>query len=94
MAIIVTLINPKNNKYVKIYSALSTERLKRGMPFKKQALDKSATVKKMMSLLDETAVNEIAVFDGDKQIALITQERIGKIIENGNLYAKLSDYLT
>lgn len=84
----------KNNKYVKIYTALSTERLKRGMVCKRYALDKTATVKKMMSMLDEGAVNEIAVFDGGKQIAILSQERIGNIIEKGDLYAKIGDYIT
>lgn len=83
----------KDNKYVKVYTALTTERLKRGMPVKRQAIDKSASVKKMMSILDEHAVNEIAVYDGGKQIALLTQENIGLIIEKGNLYAKLSEYI-
>ncbi|MBR1967859.1 MAG: hypothetical protein IKA11_00495 [Clostridia bacterium] len=83
----------KNNKYIKIYNSLTVEKLKRGMPFKKQALEKNASVKKMMSILDENAVNEIAVFDGERQIALLSQERIGKIIEKGNLYAKLAEYL-
>ena len=72
---------------------LTTEKLKRGMPVKRQAIDKSASIKKLMSILDEHAVNEVAVFDGGKQIALLTQERIGAIIEKGNLYAKLSDFV-
>ena len=81
------------NKYVKICANLSSEKLLRGMPVVKQALDKNATVKKMISILDVEAVNEIAVFDGDEQIALLSQKRISEITEKGELYHQIKKYL-
>lgn len=83
----------KDNKYVRIYSTLNTEKLKHGVACKKQAVDKSVTVKKLVNLLDVNAVNEIAVFDNGEQIALLSQKRINEIIEKGDLYAPLYKYL-
>jgi stage IV sporulation protein FB len=83
----------KENKYVKIYTALSEQSLMRGMSVKKHALSKNATVKKLISMIDETAVNEVSVFDGDGEIALLKQNKINKIIENGDVYSPISRYL-
>lgn len=83
----------KDNKYVKLYTALSAEKLKRGVPYKKQAVDKSVTVKKVMSLLDEASLNEIVVFDGDKPRAVLSQNRLNEILEKADLYAPIEKYL-
>lgn len=83
----------KENKYVKLYSTLSKEKLKQGVNYKKQALDKCVTVKKMLSILDGDCVNEICVFDGQKEIATLKQYRINKIIEQGDLYEPLEKYI-
>lgn len=83
----------KENKYVKIYSGISTERLKHGMNYKKIALDKSVTVKKMLSVLERDCINEIAVFDGQNQISLLTQNKINKIIEKGDIYSPIENYI-
>ena len=84
----------KENKYVKVYSALSKERLVRGMLYKKQALYKTATVKKMMSMIDETAINEVVVYDESGEVEVLSQKRIGEIIEKGNIYSQISEYLS
>lgn len=83
----------KENRYVRLYSALCEENLKRGMPVKRQALYKTATVKKLMSMLDDTAVNEIIVFDGERPRATLTQKQIGEILEKGDLYAPIDKYI-
>ena len=84
----------KENKYVRIYSALSKEKLKRGAEYKKQAVDKSVSVKKVLSILDPDAVNEIVVFDGEKEIAKLSQRRVSEIIEKGDLYSPIEKYLS
>lgn len=83
----------KENKYVKIYVGLSKEKLARGVAYKKQALDKSVTVKKMLSVLDCDSINEIVVFDGQKEIAKLNQNRINKIIEMGDIYSPLENFV-
>ncbi len=83
----------KENKYIRIYSALGEEALKRGMPFKKHALYKTATIKRLMSIIDESAVNEVAIFNEDKQIKLLSPSKINQIIENGDLYAPIEKYI-
>ena len=84
----------KENRYVRIYSALSKEKLKRGAEYKKQAVDKSVSVKKVLSILDPDAVNEIVVFDGEKEIAKLSQRRVSEIIEKGDLYSPIEKYLS
>lgn len=83
----------KDNVYVKIYSAFSKEKLMRGMAVKRIAIEKRASIKKLMSLLDEYAINEVAVYDNDKQIAFLTQEKLGKIIERAEIYSPIEKYL-
>ena len=83
----------KENKYIKLYTALSSERLARGMPYKKQAIEKNVTVKKLMSMLDENAVNEVVVFSGEKEVTVLKQNRIGQIIESGDLYSPIAKYI-
>ena len=83
----------KENKYIRAYSLISEQALMRGLPIKRQALSKNATVKKMLSILDANALNEIAVFDGGKKIALFSQSKIIKIMETGDVYAKIEKYI-
>ncbi len=83
----------KDNFYVKMYTALDTAKLARGMPYKRQALDKSASVKKMMSMLDDGCVNEIVVFSDQRPIKTLSHSEIVKIIEKGELYSRLENYI-
>lgn len=83
----------KDNKYVRLYTAINEESLTRGLPFKKYAVHKNTTIKRLLAMLDETAVNEVAVFDGERQVALLTPQRISKILEKGEVYSTVSDFL-
>lgn len=83
----------KDNRYVKIYTGLNEQALLKGMEYKRRALSKNATVKKMISIIDECAVNEIAVFDNDKEVALFSHQKVLKIIEMGALYDKLEKFI-
>lgn len=83
----------RENKYVKLYSAVTTEKLKRGMEIKKQAVDKSITLKRLISILDDTALNEIAVYSGDKCVATLSQTQINDLISRFDLYSKLEEYV-
>ncbi|MBO7149448.1 MAG: M50 family metallopeptidase [Clostridia bacterium] len=83
----------RENKYVKIFSVLSKDNLKRGMPIKRFAVDKDMQVKKLISILDSRAVNQVEVYENDKKIATLTQDKIEKIIEKANIYSKLGQNL-
>ena len=83
----------KDNVYVRMYPAMSEERLMRGMPYNRIAVTKRMTVKKLMRLLDYNAVNEVSVFDGEKKVALLSQKDINKIIENGDIYSTLEKFI-
>ena len=83
----------KENKYVKLYTAPEEDGLLRGMPYKKQALSINATVKKLMLCLDERAINEVVIFDGNKQVTTLTQSRIGEIVERADLYSPIKKYI-
>ncbi len=84
----------KENTYVRIYSSLNTQSLKRGVPYNKFAIDSSVTVKKLISVLDVNSVNEVVVYSQDKPIAILSQEKIVKILQTGDLYAPIEKYLT
>lgn len=83
----------KDNVYVKIYGGTTEKCLMRGMPVIRHALSQNATVKKMMSILDCTAINEIAVYDGEKRVAVLTQDDVRRIMEKGEIYDKLKKFV-
>ena len=88
-----TFSRERENRYIKIFSCSSTENLKRGMTVVRHAVDKDITIKRLLLILDERALNEVEVFDGDNKIALLNQKRIEEIIKNANIYTKLSQSL-
>ncbi len=83
----------KDNVYVKLYQDVAVESLKRGMEVKRQAVHKSVTVKKLMSMLDPSYVNEIVVYDDARPIITLNQEKIGEIIKKGELYTQIEEYI-
>lgn len=83
----------RKNEYVKLFSGFYYQNLKRGMDVKRQAIDKSVTIKKVINLLDKKALNELLVFDGEKQIATLSQRQINKIILNADTYSAIGEYL-
>ena len=82
-----------DNEYVKLYSEISENRLKRGMTVKIQAVDKGVTVKKVMSMLDEYSLNEIQVYDGEEKIYTLSQRQINNIIISADFYQPISKYV-
>lgn len=87
------LSREKDNVYVSVYSLLSCENLKRGLPYKKQAVDESVTVKKLISMLDGGSINEIVVFSNGKERAVLKQNRILEIINSASIYDKLEKFV-
>lgn len=83
----------KENKYVRITSEISNDRLVRGVSYKKHGIDKNVTVKKLISILDAEALNEVVVFDNGKEIAVLSQSKLTQIAKTGDLYAPISKYL-
>ncbi len=81
------------NKYVKVYSSLKKDKLMRGASVKIHAISKDMRLKKLLSILDERAVNEIEVYDGEDKIAYLTQKKINEIMENGDLYMPVKNYI-
>ncbi len=84
----------KENSYVRIYSAVSDERLKKGLLFKKIGVDAGINVKKLISLLDADAINEVVVYDGGKPAGILSQQKINAILEQGDLYSPIGKYLS
>ena len=81
----------KENTYVKLYNQINTDSLKRGVPYVKQAVSEEITLKKLISILDTNAINEIAVFRGETQILTLSQEKILSLTQNHDIYEKLKD---
>lgn len=83
----------EENRYVRIYSSLSTKRLKRGAIYKKHGVDKSMPIKKVIALLDVDAINEIVVFSDGKEIAFLSQSDINELLEVADLYSPIGEVL-
>ena len=83
----------KENKYVKINSVFDAEKLRRGVPVKRQAVSKDITLKTLVKIADAAALNEIDVYDGDRFIKRLDQKRITQILATGDIYSKLEKYV-
>lgn len=83
----------KENVYVKLYKGLDLDGLKRGIPYKKQAVSEYVTVKKLIQLLDEKAINEIVMYSGGKQKRILSQQDVNDIVQNCNIYDTLKDVI-
>ena len=83
----------KENKYIKLFTAISEKRLIRGMEIKRQAIHKGASVKKLISILCYDCVNEVVVFDDEKPIKTLTQDKINSFIEKADIYSPIERYI-
>ena len=79
------------NVYVRLFAGVSAASLQRGLPYKKQALSVDADVKKLISMLDVDALNEIVLFKDGQKVKTLTQEEITEICQSHSIYDKLSD---
>ena len=83
----------KDNVYVRIISGINQEKLKRGITVKKQAVDKSITVKRLLTIIDPVCINEIVVYEKERPIATLSHEQLLNIAKKGELYQPIARYL-
>lgn len=92
-----TFSREKGNVYIKAYTAISEERLIRGIPIKRFALHKSATLKKALSLAEPSAINEIVVYGDEKEgrLGTVSQEKLASVLESGaSLYSEIGAFVS
>ena len=80
-------------KYVKLFSDFDLRALSRGLPVKKQAVDCEITLKKLLTILDENAVNEIVVYKDGQPFKELKQQQLSQIALSYPVYARLCDVL-
>jgi Zn-dependent protease len=83
----------KDIVYLKIYKGISAKRLSKGVIIKRFAVDKSTTVKRLLTLLDEDCINEVDIYEGERCVYTLKQEKIKKIMEKGELLAPIEKYI-
>ena len=83
----------KGGSYLRAYPVLSTQCLLRGAPVKKQAIDGSVTVKKLLSLLERGCVNEVVVYKNGKPLGLLTWEKLQVILTTADLYQPIERFV-
>ncbi len=82
----------KENVYVRLPVILMPSRLKHGARVNRFAVDSSIKVKKLVGLLDASAVNEAIVYKDGKKIALLEQEKLSEILKSGDFNSELLKY--
>jgi stage IV sporulation protein FB len=87
------LSREKENNYVRVYVGVSREKLLKGVRISRFALDKDASVKRLVNLIDGDALNEVVIMDGSKKIATLSEEKIRKIILTGKLKSKIVEFI-
>lgn len=80
-------------RYVKLFACASTQNLKRGMPYKKQAVDSDCTVKTLIKILDENSINEIVVFKQGVPITTLSQQGLENLLQKSSVYDKIGNVL-
>ena len=83
----------RENKYVKFIGLEYSEKLKKGTVVKRIAVDKTLTLKKLISLLDTDAVNEISIYNDGKFERVIGQDELNNILKNNVIYASLGEII-
>ncbi len=87
------LSKDRDNKYIKAYFSLSNSRLDKGAEVKTHAVSTNMTIKKLLSILDERAVNKVEIYDLGDLKATLSQAKINEIMEKGDLYKTVGDYV-
>lgn len=76
------LFGRKNHgRYVKMFSSFPVEKTRRGMPCKKFAIDEGATLKRLVSLMDEDCFNEVVILSNGNPKATLTQTQVADILK-------------
>ena len=87
------LSREKENNYVRAYVGVSREKLLKGVRISRFALDKDASVKRLVNLIDGDALNEVVIIDGNEKLATLSEEKIRRIILTGKLKSKLKEFI-
>lgn len=83
----------KENIYVKIVGGIDRERLKHGLTVKRQAVDKSVTIKKLLTIVDPVCINEIVVYGDNRPITTLSHEQLVNIVKKAELYNPIERYI-
>ncbi|MBQ7339756.1 MAG: site-2 protease family protein [Clostridia bacterium] len=87
------LSKEKGNNYVRAYVGVSREKLLKGVKVSRFAIDKDASVKRLVNLIDGDALNEVVIVDGNEKLTTFSEEKIRKIILTGKLKSKLDEFI-
>ena len=87
------LSKEKGNAYIRIAVFPNLERMKKGVKINRVGVDKSLSVRGLLTVVDSSKINEVVVFDGDKELKVLSQKELAKIIETGNLSSNLGSFL-
>ena len=88
------LSKEKDNVYIRIAFFPSLERMKKGVKINRVGVDKSVSVKGVLSLIDSSKINEVVVYDDDQAIKVLSQKELSRVVERGNLSSPIHDFIT
>lgn len=83
----------KENRYVKLYTGISNKKLKRGVRYNKVAIDESATVKTLVSILDVNAINEVVVYKNGEIKKVLDQNAVFDLLGKAVFRDKISNFI-
>ena len=83
----------KENYYSRLKLSLNTCKIKRGIEYKKIAVDTSTTVRNIYKLINNGYIYEIAVFSNNKVVKTISQQKIEEILLVADFDKPISFYL-
>lgn len=89
-----SLINKKENKYIRMFAVNRSRNLAHGMEIKRIAVGNDTTVRKLMENLKPQHLNEVHIYDGSfKLIKVLTEKELEKICIECPIYKKLGEVI-
>ncbi len=81
------------NVYVKLYTGLNSEALKRGVEVKNIAVSPEISIRGLVRILDADKLNEVLIVNDGEVITRLSQTKLLKIIEKGDINSPIKKYL-
>lgn len=83
----------RENEYVKMYSVLKKDNLKRGVNYHLFAVEKQTTIRNLIRLVDSRSVNCAVVFDNGEKVAILYQKQLERLLLTASIYDKIGEHL-
>lgn len=88
-----TVLTGKSNSYVRIFDGAYMRCIERGAQVKRIAVTPSITVKKIVAMMDDTCLTELAVYEGGTLTCIISPKELCDLVSGDTFYKTVGELL-